>query len=484
MKRIIFLLIVLVLFAVSCGKSKIVVEHNGSDEAGDIDETTQADEDSDEDADDDDAPEIDDAGLPDADAPDYSGTYGLPKCSLQGKTPCFDPMTDLVWSSLSDPLEHDEALIHCYNLDEGGFKDWYLPDIDELRTLVRHCPDLEPEGECKVSEKGGCLDYSGECFNDPCFITQCAAKEDEIFSRLWDTDELWSSSRCLGEGNKRFWTVRFNIPRVDYAYVYQGVAKPVRCTRSIHSSGKDDTLEPRTVECSGLPGNAQWNTVSSITQTWNGAKWEPDTHAIYDEKPSTENCRYKCMDTAFHHVWTVYGEEHEKCVQICGKADTDLCMYPDSDRFYDKKSGLMWSSLADDSIYQDSSIKPHQNAVSYCENLTEGGFSDWYLPSIEELRTLIQNCPATETDGTCELELTQYGAVPGECSSCDYDGEYSGKYSILADVLTSLWSSSEAESYSEGSTVKYYWYAKFETGALQIASERSYLDVRCARKGQ
>ena len=47
--------------------------------------------------------------------------------------------------------------------------------------------------------------------------------------------------------------------------------------------------------------------------------------------------------------------------------------------------GKMWSS-------RSSSTYTWSDAVSYCDNLTEGGYSDWRLPNINELRTLIKNC--------------------------------------------------------------------------------------------
>ena len=46
--------------------------------------------------------------------------------------------------------------------------------------------------------------------------------------------------------------------------------------------------------CTGLPANAEWNTVSSITQTWNGSAWAPTTTGVYNATPSTTECRFKC----------------------------------------------------------------------------------------------------------------------------------------------------------------------------------------------
>ncbi|HDT11782.1 MAG TPA: PEGA domain-containing protein [bacterium] len=59
-----------------------------------------------------------------------------------------------------------------------------------------------------------------------------------------------------------------------------------------------------------------------------------------------------------------------------------------------KPSGLKWSKKA-------PSRMNWSDAMKYCENLKEDGHSAWRLPTISELRTLIKNCPATQTGGAC-----------------------------------------------------------------------------------
>ena len=52
--------------------------------------------------------------------------------------------------------------------------------------------------------------------------------------------------------------------------------------------------ETQVSECIGLLANAQWNTASEITQTWNGTSWTPTTTGAYSETASTEKCYFKC----------------------------------------------------------------------------------------------------------------------------------------------------------------------------------------------
>jgi tetratricopeptide (TPR) repeat protein len=49
----------------------------------------------------------------------------------------------------------------------------------------------------------------------------------------------------------------------------------------------------------------------------------------------------------------------------------------------DERRGLMWQKKNDDLL------RTFKDAISYCNGLTLAGYSDWQLPSIEELKTII-----------------------------------------------------------------------------------------------
>ncbi|MBO4697764.1 MAG: DUF1566 domain-containing protein, partial [Lachnospiraceae bacterium] len=96
--------------------------------------------------------------------------------------------------------------------------------------------------------------------------------------------------------------------------------------------------------------------------------------------------------------------------------------------YTDSETHLVWSSLAADTMNWES-------AGSYCENLTEGGYTDWRLPNIDELRTLIQNCANTQTGGACAVSdpdhLAESDWLIDDCM-CD-DNIEGGYYSKLGD---------------------------------------------------
>ena len=110
----------------------------------------------------------------------------------------------------------------------------------------------------------------------------------------------------------------------------------------------------------------------------------------------------------------------------------------------DSATGLIWSAKSESKM-------PWNDAVEYCQNLTEGDFNDWRLPSIVVLKTLVQNC---------------YSA---KCTE-----DYTGKYSKFGDAVY-LWSSSEGED----STAQSIYFSDASTQPVSIDAN---VNVRCVRR--
>ena len=76
--------------------------------------------------------------------------YGLVD---QGDGTIFDTRTNLYWqqSSSSKQYTWKDAHTYCEKLDLAGYKDWRLPTIDELKSLIEkeHNPTICPVFECK-----------------------------------------------------------------------------------------------------------------------------------------------------------------------------------------------------------------------------------------------------------------------------------------------------------------------------------------------
>ena len=111
--------------------------------------------------------------------------------------------------------------------------------------------------------------------------------------------------------------------------------------------------------------------------------------------------------------------------------------------------GLMWQDAAE--IFKGS----YKDAVSYCENLNYGGYSDWRLPSASEL-----------------LSITDYGRYkPAINKAFKYVGKEGG------DKYGSYWSSTGASFDADG-----VWVVQFSSGFdnwVKINSGDNF--ARCVR---
>ena len=76
--------------------------------------------------------------------------------------------------------------------------------------------------------------------------------------------------------------------------------------------------------------------------------------------------------------------------------------------WYDSATSLCWE------IVPGNSDLAYSDAYDYCENATTGGYNDWKLPNVEQLRTLILGCPETETGGPCQ----DYPEIIEACYGC------------------------------------------------------------------
>jgi hypothetical protein len=126
----------------------------------------------------------------------------------------------------------------------------------------------------------------------------------------------------------------------------------------------------------------------------------------------------------------------------------------DYEPWTDTATGFMWSKMSKEwMIWSD--------AVSYCETLIVGEYSQWRLPSISELRTLVENCPQTETDGACGVtdSCLSDSCSSDSCEGCEWASD--GKYSKMGN-REYCWSSSVNSDNDEEA-----WFVNFYHGYVQ-----------------
>lgn len=223
-----------------------------------------------------------------------------------------------------------------------------------------------------------------------------------------------------------------------------------KCASGYMWSGTECTSAPtdtRTFVCNPLPSNSgeyAWNTVDRYTQNSydGGSTWVPadDTVTDYNETPSTTSCQFKCN--------TNYAWNGSACVN----------------QQWDSYGGYQWLKSSGTMLYSE--------ATSFCYNL---GAS---IPSISQLRTLIQNCPDTVSTGGCAVtdSCTSWSSCrTANCASCTDQGN--GYYSVFSDASW-FWSGTQVSDQSA-----YMFTINYNTGSIDMSSAdgSSYGNVRCIK---
>ena len=159
-----------------------------------------------------------------------NGSSTLPECSTSNTGPCYDSTSYLTWSKKADTTyTWSDAGTYCSNLTEGGYSDWRLPNISELRTLIKNCSGTQmPGGSCGVIDTGNsstsCL--SSSCQGEDCY--SCSSDSTGGHSKFGDTGYFWSSSMRSGSS---IWYVDFSYGGVSNGHMDDVLYNYVRCVR-------------------------------------------------------------------------------------------------------------------------------------------------------------------------------------------------------------------------------------------------------------
>jgi hypothetical protein len=150
----------------------------------------------------------------------------------------------------------------------------------------------------------------------------------------------------------------------------------------------------------------------------------------------------------------------------------------------DRKTGLVWSK-------KNFGRMRWEQAVEYCrENRGRLPGSGWHLPTIDELRTLIIGCPATERGGRCPAKegcRSEEDCYGGDwqvnCAACEYNKGPGPKGCYMDKAFDSpcewYWSSTPCPWSSSSAFIAYFGNGYVHNGHIYY----SY-GVRCVRAGQ
>lgn len=356
-------------------------------------------------------------------------------CSENTTNNFIDPEAGLQWSeTVADGMKMKDSADYCESLTENHNSDFFLPTVEQLWTLVIKCADFSVEDGCPAATNGK-------------------------YSRFGDSGRFWSSSFKYIEdiiSTKSPYPVPlyFDFDNVKEGYdgIYPDTIYKIRCVREYIVKG----AEKKDQQCSFLPANSSWNTVGTITQTWNGSEWLPSTETQYNEEPSTKECRFICSEG--------YIEYDGSCVE---------------------------AELADKWSKKSSSKMRSVQAFDYCENLDENGHTDWELPTISEIRNITINCPQIETGGTCGITdecLNKSNCWSDECNGCGIIVDK--RYSKFEDVEAFYTVSPNTESWYGEWTIENdkelylsdVWVLDFSLGRMYNDYGKNTNHVRCVRR--
>ncbi|MBR6422729.1 DUF1566 domain-containing protein [bacterium] len=74
------------------------------------------------------------------------------------------------------------------------------------------------------------------------------------------------------------------------------------CATNYTWDAENNKCQPKSTvtQCSEKKPNSEWNSVSRISQTWDGEKWVPSATSVYNMTESETECRFKCKE---HYNW-------------------------------------------------------------------------------------------------------------------------------------------------------------------------------------
>lgn len=122
-------------------------------------------------------------------------------------------------------------------------------------------------------------------------------------------------------------------------------------------------------------------------------------------------------------------------------------------------------------------------AENYCKGLVLEGYTDWRLPTVAELRSLVRDCVATNSWGDCKVKdgCLTIACRFDVCDGClaDEGPADAGCYwpSELKGFCDWYWSSSIVDGFNDNA-----WFVDFHNAAVDFEYRQMAMSVRCVRQ--
>jgi hypothetical protein len=420
---------------------------------------------------------------------DAAPADGIPECDPKiGYAPCKDPDNDIIWSSRvmfsSDSVSIENAAKGCRELSSNGSKQWRLPTIDEIRTLVSD-PKIKNGGECQVAKD--CI-KAEECFDE----VKCTVDgEYAIESGLRDYGILLSGTPVevesvddVGYNYDSLWQINTSYGAVTYDSSFDGIASVVRCV--LDESIPNEYPYTQEIDAGKV---LVWSEMSDAIVDWSGAakyckgleegsfnNWRVPTLDEVQRLVNCQNCgpndnvvpnylgSYSVLgdidtvwtsevslgDTPFTFVNFVsaltFSQSNTYWARVrCVKDETE-----EEAVIFPKEVGdYIWSEISPDIV------ESMEDAEAYCAGLEPmEGYMDWTVPDKWDIANIVDPtyCEMSDVDIQC---------------SYSFEG-----YSVFGDMVTLVTSTYDS---STASTL--YYHFDFATGGNEWPYVYGY--VRC-----
>ena len=348
--------------------------------------------------------------------------------------------TESVSDNDTDESEDSELLPDNDNVNDTDNNIVSDEDIFIVLCEHNHCIGIEHSTEECFAGNGsyrcGCEGeyfwYDSACILDPCDMNKCGEIED-------------SAGECIPKGHDYICKCEDDFFWYESTNTSTCILSSCRgnpCSGKENSSGECVPLTSDKYECKCIE-NYYWNENACIPSPCKSDSCSKIENATGECIVINQN-QYSCS-CKNGYFWN--GEE---CTSMpeCSKKSGNPCK--------DSSTGLIWSSMQLTSLYNAS-----------CKN--EGGFYDWHVPSIGELRSLIVGCPGTMLGGSCgvDTQCKNSDCYTEGCQSCDYSSD--GRYSKLGDTELLLSFSMDEETY--------LWIAAFSSGGIGRTQCPAFLNI-------
>ena len=188
-----------------------------------------------------------------------------------------------------------------------------------------------------------------------------------------------------------------------------------------------------------------------------------------------------CQPGDANTVCGTAGASCADCTNVGYCSSQQACAADDAETVWtDPASTLTWQN----GETVGASVVGWSDAQSYCASLTWGGQTGWQLPDIDQLRSLLRGCSATDTGGSCGVtdacpDTTCSSDVCDGCTVSGGPGKGGAYWPVEISGLPSLYWSATAVPDDGGDA----WTVSFTTGAIDdtIAGGYSAYAVRCVQ---